>query len=135
ARTRHCRATTSARGVGALTTACPRGCRPGPPVCGLPAPVFPPPCVLRGRGRIFPAPARGNPRTPSLIHRGVYPRDVPQPPPTANDRHRQPPANMKLARALNWRAAHENTLVMRRSLDDDEHQGDEVPTVVHDPRP
>ena len=47
---------------------------------------------------------------------------------------RQPPANMKLGRALNPRATHENTLVMRRSLDDDEDQGDEVPIVMRDPR-
>ena len=39
---------------------CPRrGCRPGPRVYGLAAPVFPPPCVLRGHGRCSPC-------TPSL---------------------------------------------------------------------
>jgi hypothetical protein len=59
-----------------------RGCRPGPRVYGLAAPVFPPPCVLRGRGRIFPAPARGNPHP-------VCPRDVPEPPLTGR---RPPPA-------------------------------------------
>ena len=32
---------------------------------------------------------------------------------------------MKLGRALNLRATHENTLVMRRSLDGNEYQGDE----------
>jgi hypothetical protein len=41
---------------------------------------------------------------------------------------------MKLARALNPRATHGNTLVMRRSLDGDEDQGAELPTVVHDSR-
>ena len=41
--------------------------------------------------------------------------------------------NMKLERALNPRAAHGNTLVMRRSLDDDEDQADEVPTVIREP--
>jgi hypothetical protein len=40
---------------------------------------------------------------------------------------------MKLARALNPRATHGNTLVMRRSLDGDEDQGAEVPTVMCDP--
>jgi hypothetical protein len=35
---------------------------------------------------------------------------------------------MKLARGLNLRATHENTLVMRMSLDDDEDQGAEAPT-------
>ena len=39
---------------------------------------------------------------------------------------------MKLAEALNLRATHENTLVTRRSLGDDEHQGAKVPTVVRD---
>ncbi len=37
---------------------------------------------------------------------------------------------MKLARALNLRATHGDTLVMRSSLDDDEDQGAEVPAVV-----
>jgi len=45
---------------------------------------------------------------------------APELPSTANDRHRQPPANMKLARAFNPRATHENTLVMRSSLSGDE---------------
>jgi hypothetical protein len=43
------------------------------------------------------------------------PRDVPELPSTANGRHMQPPANMKLGRALNPRSPHENTLVMRSS--------------------
>jgi hypothetical protein len=30
----------------------------------------------------------------------MCPRDVPEPPSTANDHHQQQPANMKLARAL-----------------------------------
>jgi hypothetical protein len=42
------------------------------------------------------------------------PRDVPEPPSTASDRHQQQPANMKLGRAFNPRATHGNTLVMRR---------------------
>jgi len=61
ARTRHYRETTSTRATRTRRTARTRGCRPGPRVYGLAAPVFPPPCVLRGRGRIFPAPARGTP--------------------------------------------------------------------------
>jgi len=36
----------------------------------------------------------------------VCPRDVPEPPLTANDHRQQQPANMKLARALNPRAMH-----------------------------
>ena len=44
------------------------------------------------------------------------------------------PANMKLARALNPRAAHENTLVMPSSLGGDEDQAAESPTVMHDHR-
>ena len=43
------------------------------------------------------------------------PRDAPEPPSTANGRHQQQPVNLKLARALNRRATHGNTLVMRRS--------------------
>ena len=39
-------------------------------------------------------------------------------PPTANDRHQQQPANMKLARALNPRATHGNTLVMLANSQD-----------------
>ena len=34
---------------------------PDPAIYGLAAPNVLPPCVLRGHGRIFPAPARGNP--------------------------------------------------------------------------
>ena len=37
---------------------------------------------------------------------------------------------MKLARALNPRAAHGNTLVMRRSLVSDEDLGAEAPTAL-----
>jgi hypothetical protein len=44
------------------------------------------------------------------------PRDAPEQPSAANDRHKQQLANIKLAQALNPRATHENTLVMRRSL-------------------
>jgi alkylation response protein AidB-like acyl-CoA dehydrogenase len=36
-------------------------------------------------------------------------------PSTANGRHQQQPASLKLARALNPRATHRDTLVMRRS--------------------
>ena len=39
---------------------------PVPPVYGSGRPAFSPPTVLRGRGRIFPAPARGEPRAPWL---------------------------------------------------------------------
>jgi hypothetical protein len=40
----------------------PRGARaPVPPVYGSGRPAFSPPTVLRGRGMIFPAPARGIP--------------------------------------------------------------------------
>jgi len=38
--------------------------------------------------------------------------------------------NLKLARALNSRPAHENTLVMRRSLTSDEDLGAEAPTAL-----
>jgi hypothetical protein len=41
---------------------------------------------------------------------------------------------MKLARVLNRRATHENTLVMRSSLGGDEDQGAEMPGVVRDSR-
>jgi hypothetical protein len=54
-------------------------------------------------------------------------RDAPEQPLTANDRHLQQPANMKLALALNPRATHRGTLVMRRSLYGDEDQGADVP--------
>jgi hypothetical protein len=40
------------------------------------------------------------------------------------------PANMKLGQALNPRATHENTLVMRRSLVSDEDLGAEAPTAL-----
>ena len=46
-----------------------------PPPCprayDLVGPAVSPPDVLRGRGRIFPAPARGNPAPPSWVVRGV----------------------------------------------------------------
>jgi hypothetical protein len=68
-------------------------------------------------------PARRSPATSCLrlvknqppLTMGTCPRDAPEPPSTANDRHQQHPANMKLGRALNPRATHENTLVMRSS--------------------
>src|ERR1700733_137530 len=46
---------------------------PVPPVYGSGRPAFSPPTVLRGRGRIFPAPARGNPAPHGwrAISRGV----------------------------------------------------------------
>ena len=53
--------------------------------------------------------------TEHLAYRCV-PRDVPEPPSTASDRHQQQPVNLKLAQALRPRATHGNTLVMRRSL-------------------
>ncbi len=62
------------------------------------------------------------------------PRDAPELPSTANGRHQQQPVNLKLARALNPASNARNTLVMRRSLGDDEHQGAEVPAVVRDHR-
>ena len=40
---------------------CNAGLAPRTPVYGSGRPAFSPPTVLRGRGRIFPAPARGNP--------------------------------------------------------------------------
>ena len=88
-----------------------------PRVYGLVGPAVSPPDVLRGRGRIFPAPARGT-RTPSCIplppdsgeeRRAVCPRDVPGPPLAANDRHHQQPVNLKPARAPGPRATHRNT--------------------------
>jgi hypothetical protein len=60
-------------------------------------------------------------------------RDVPELPATANDRRQLHPLNLRETRALGSRATHENTLVMRRSLDGGEDQGDEVPTVMCDP--
>ena len=53
--------------------------------------------------------------TEHLAYRCV-PRDVPEPPSTANDHHQQQPASMKLVQALSLRATHENTLVMRSSV-------------------
>src|SRR6266567_3073200 len=47
---------------------------------------------------------------------GACPRDVPEPPPTANDRHQQQPANMKPARPSSPRPTPENTLVMCSSM-------------------
>ncbi len=47
--------------------------------------------------------------------RAHVPEMSPEPPSTANERRQQQPVNPKLARALNPRATHENTLVMRRS--------------------
>ena len=64
----------------------------------------------------------------------ALPARAPEMPPnlqsTASDRHQQQPANMKLARALNPRATHENTLAMRRSLVSDEDLGAEAPTAL-----
>ena len=88
ARTRQSRETASTRATRTRRTACTRGCRPGPRVYGLAAPVFPPPCVLRGRGRIFPAPARGTPRPELDPPRRVPPRC----PRTAINSQRSPPA-------------------------------------------
>jgi hypothetical protein len=56
---------------------------------------------------------------PGLRTTDPCPRDAPEPPSTASDHHLQQPANMKLGRAFNPRAAHENTLVMRRSSPSD----------------
>jgi hypothetical protein len=61
------------------------------------------------------------------------PRHVPELPSIANDRHHQLPANIKLAPVLGSRATHGDTLVMRRSLNDDEYRSAEVPTVVATP--
>jgi hypothetical protein len=44
------------------------GLAPRTPVYGSGRPAFSPPTVLRGRGRIFPAPARGNPAPQSPGH-------------------------------------------------------------------
>jgi hypothetical protein len=43
------------------------------------------------------------------------PRDVPEPPSTANAHHQQPSVNLKLAQAWSLRATHGDTLAMRRS--------------------
>ena len=64
-------------------------------------------------------------RKPGLRFTDPCPRDAPELPSTANDRHQQPPANMKLGQALSPRATHENTLVMCSSLYDDEDRGAE----------
>ena len=73
-------------------------------------------------------------RVPGIRTMGACPRDAFERPSTANDRHQQQPAKMKLPRALKPRATHGNTLVMRRSLGGDEDQGAEAPTVVRDRR-
>ena len=65
-----------------------------------------------GRSFVGAAP----PRNWGLRATGACPQDAPEPPSTVSDRHQQQPANMKLGRALNPRATHGNTLVMRRSF-------------------
>ena len=55
------------------------------------------------------------------------PEMSPEPPSAANDHHQQLPANMKLGRPLNPRPTHENTLVMRSSLDSDRDPKHEAP--------
>ena len=57
--------TTSTRATSTRRTVHAGARAPVPPVYGSGRPAFSPPTVLRGRGRIFPAPARGEPRTPS----------------------------------------------------------------------
>src|SRR5262249_2258384 len=62
----------------------------------------------------------GRRRAPGLRRTSVpnaCPRDVPEPPSTASDRHQQQPVNLQLAQALKPRATRGNTLVMRGSLD------------------
>jgi hypothetical protein len=54
-------------------------------------------------------------RTRPTDYERVPPRCPHQQPSTANDRHQQQFANMKLAQALNPRATHESPLVMRNS--------------------
>jgi hypothetical protein len=56
--------------------------------------------------------------TEHLAYRCV-PRDVPEPPSTANGRQQQKPVNLKLIRALSPRPTHQNTLVMRSSMSGD----------------
>ena len=73
-------------------------------------------------------------RTASLRTTGTCPRDVPEPPSTANDRHQQEPVNLKLIRAFSPRPTHQNILVMRSRAVGDEDQGAELPTVVRDRR-
>ena len=84
-----------------------------------------------GAGCRAAAPLR---REPGPRITGACPRDVPEPPPTANDRHQQQPANMKPARPSSPRPTPENTLVMRSSLVGDEAQAAEPPTIMHDRR-
>jgi hypothetical protein len=83
-----------------------------------------------GAGCRAAAPLR---REPGPRITGACPRDVPEPPPTANDRHQQQPANMKPARPSSPRPTPENTLVMRRSLVSDEDLGAEAPTALRGP--
>ncbi len=66
-----------------------------------------------GAGCRVAAPLR---REPGPRITGACPRDVPEPPPTANDRHQQQPANMKPARPSSPRPTPENTLVMCSSM-------------------
>ena len=49
-------------------------------------------------------------REPGPRITGACPPDVPEPPPSANDRHQQQPANMKPARPSSPKPEHENTL-------------------------
>jgi hypothetical protein len=63
-----------------------------------------------GRSCNSTAPPRTGP-----THYGRMPRDAPEPPSTANDRHQQQSVNMKLARALNPTSNARDTLVMRGS--------------------
>jgi hypothetical protein len=78
------------------------------------------PCTVRAVTGPHPAGTGGAPPRTWPTHFGrvpsACPRDAPEPPSTANDRHQQQPANMKLAEALDPQATHGNTLVMRRSL-------------------
>jgi hypothetical protein len=53
--------TTSARATSTWRTVQAGARAPVPPLYGSGRPAFSPPTVLRGRGRIFPAPARGTP--------------------------------------------------------------------------
>jgi hypothetical protein len=67
-------------------------------------------------------------------HFGRVPPRCPEQPSITTCRHQQQPANMKLGQALNSRATHGDTLVMRSSLGGDKDQGAEVTTVVRDRR-
>ena len=95
------------------------------------------PCTVRAVTGQIPGPV-GHRRRVKPQTTGKKPRlrpdapRSPERPSTANDRHQQQPANMKLARALNPRAKHGNTLVMRSSLGRDEDLGVEAPTVTWD---